>query len=178
MPIVGVPGWIGGSAVEVTGKRWMDQAGAAVRVGVPFWMSDLNGRNVWNASVTVAVHKPAVGGVIAGGWNQKGNISWNIKLDSRGHVSGIAGTGFEIGAFGISEPSKTPGYNDTMSIRGAGNFDTNWKVDLDGGGTFILNNTGRSQGGWRVYECTNKQGLYDWLRARDGQVIQAAFTQI
>ncbi|HBT4785585.1 TPA: hypothetical protein MB364_000888 [Klebsiella variicola subsp. variicola] len=178
MAIVGAPGFIGSSAVNETGKRWMNEAGASVRVGTPFWMSQLSGLNVWNVSMVVSGNKPATGAIVAGSWNHKNIIAWNVMLDSRGSISGISGTGFEIGAFGIAEPSKSVGYNDSMSIRGSGNFDTNWRVDLEGGATFYLNNTGRSHQGWRTYECTDKQGLYDWLRARDGQTIQACFTQI
>ncbi|MCK6891120.1 receptor-recognizing protein [Enterobacter kobei] len=45
MAIVGVPGWIGASAVQETGQRWMKEAGAAVRIGAPFWMSQLAGQS-------------------------------------------------------------------------------------------------------------------------------------
>lgn len=46
MAIVGVPGWIGASAVSETGERWMAAAGAKVGVGTPFWMSTLAGKSV------------------------------------------------------------------------------------------------------------------------------------
>lgn len=43
MAIVGVPGWIGESAAQETGQRWMLQAGQEVRLTAPFWMSDMAG---------------------------------------------------------------------------------------------------------------------------------------
>lgn len=45
MAIVGVPGWIGESAVNETGQRWMDAAMKAVRVSVPGWMSSMAGQS-------------------------------------------------------------------------------------------------------------------------------------
>lgn len=45
MAIVGVPGWIGESAVNETGQRWMDAAMRAVRVSVPGWMSSMAGQS-------------------------------------------------------------------------------------------------------------------------------------
>lgn len=49
MAIVGVPGWIGESAVNETGQRWMDAAMKAVRVSVPGWMSSMAGKSVEKA---------------------------------------------------------------------------------------------------------------------------------
>lgn len=43
MAIVGVPGWIGESAAQETGQRWMLQAGQEVRLTAPFWMSAMAG---------------------------------------------------------------------------------------------------------------------------------------
>ncbi|BAQ22925.1 tail fiber adhesin [Edwardsiella phage PEi20] len=53
MAIVGVPGWIGASAVSETGERWMAQAGAKVGLSTPFWMSSLAGRSA-NCMVATA----------------------------------------------------------------------------------------------------------------------------
>lgn len=46
MAVVGVPGWIGSSAVSETGQRWMYQAGQALRLTPPFYMSQFAGRSV------------------------------------------------------------------------------------------------------------------------------------
>ncbi|MFY7323367.1 MULTISPECIES: receptor-recognizing protein [Enterobacter cloacae complex] len=43
MPIVGVPGWIGSSAVSVTGQRWMSAARTAVQLSAAGNMSQLAG---------------------------------------------------------------------------------------------------------------------------------------
>ncbi|AND76190.1 hypothetical protein MX01_245 [Escherichia phage MX01] len=45
MAVVGVPGWIGSSAVNETGQRWMSQAAGQLRLGVPCWMSQFAGRS-------------------------------------------------------------------------------------------------------------------------------------
>ncbi|EBI5119761.1 receptor-recognizing protein, partial [Salmonella enterica] len=45
MPIVGVPGWIGSSAVSVTGQRWMSAARTAVQLSAAGNMSQLAGRS-------------------------------------------------------------------------------------------------------------------------------------
>lgn len=41
MAIVGLPGWVGQSAVDETGQRWMDAAMRDVRVAVPGWMGSM-----------------------------------------------------------------------------------------------------------------------------------------
>lgn len=53
MAIVGVPGWIGSSAVTETGQRWMSAAGNAVRIGTPFYMSRMAGQSVYNITFTI-----------------------------------------------------------------------------------------------------------------------------
>lgn len=45
MAVVGVPGWIGSSAANETGQRWMSQAAGQLRLGVPCWMSQFSGRS-------------------------------------------------------------------------------------------------------------------------------------
>lgn len=45
MPIVGVPGWIGSSAVSVTGQRWMSAARTAVQLPAAGSMSQMAGRS-------------------------------------------------------------------------------------------------------------------------------------
>lgn len=51
--------WVGSSAKAVTGETWMAQAGAKLRLGTPFWMSNMIGRNVWNASITISGNNSA-----------------------------------------------------------------------------------------------------------------------
>ncbi len=170
--------WVGSSAKATTGEAWMAQAGAKLRLSTPFWMSNMIGRNVWNARIKITIHRPAVGPRIAGAWTNKGNTPWNVLLDARGELSGIWETGFELGAFGISQPDRTDGYNPGMALRGSGNFNTNWRADIEGGGVFFFNNTGRDLSGWRQYDCTDPQGYYNWLSAREDQVLQISLTQI
>ncbi|EPX2028362.1 TPA: receptor-recognizing protein [Escherichia coli] len=45
VPIVGVPGWIGSSAVSVTGQRWMSAARTAVQLPAAGSMSQMAGRS-------------------------------------------------------------------------------------------------------------------------------------
>ncbi|WP_137464955.1 hypothetical protein [Escherichia coli] len=35
--------WVGSSAVAETGQRWMSSAGSQLRLGLPFWMSQMVG---------------------------------------------------------------------------------------------------------------------------------------
>ncbi|UCR81181.1 hypothetical protein PSD2002_0065 [Escherichia phage PSD2002] len=42
---VGGP-WVGSSAVANTGQNWMGGAAQRLRMGIPFWMSNMNGRSV------------------------------------------------------------------------------------------------------------------------------------
>lgn len=46
--------WIGSSAVAETGQRWMSQAGAAVRIGTPFWMSSMGGKSKYDFELQIA----------------------------------------------------------------------------------------------------------------------------
>lgn len=45
MAVVGIPGWIGTSAVAETGQRWMSAASRELRLGNPSWMSQFAGRS-------------------------------------------------------------------------------------------------------------------------------------
>ena len=45
MAVVGIPGWIGTSAVTETGQRWMSAASRELRLGNPSWMSQFAGRS-------------------------------------------------------------------------------------------------------------------------------------
>lgn len=46
MAVTSVPGWIGQSAVDETGDRWMQAAGIKLRLGSTFWMSAMAGQSV------------------------------------------------------------------------------------------------------------------------------------
>ncbi|ELD1608249.1 putative receptor-recognizing phage tail fiber adhesin (plasmid) [Escherichia coli] len=49
-----VSGWVGSSSVTETSQRWVSAAGAAVRVGTPFSMSNLVGKSVVDFTMTPA----------------------------------------------------------------------------------------------------------------------------
>lgn len=40
--------WVGSSAKAETGERWMREAGAKLRIGTPFWMSNMIGKSVFH----------------------------------------------------------------------------------------------------------------------------------
>ncbi len=44
--VVNKPGWVGSSAVSVTGKRWMKEALTALKVPAPRNMSAMAGRGM------------------------------------------------------------------------------------------------------------------------------------
>lgn len=52
--VVKVPGWIGSSAVSVTGKRWMKEALTALKVPAPRNMSAMAGRGMDTVVATAA----------------------------------------------------------------------------------------------------------------------------
>ncbi|EKM4514810.1 hypothetical protein PUV27_003612 [Escherichia coli] len=52
--VVKVPGWIGSSAVSVTGKRWMREALTALKVPAPRNMSAMAGRGMDTVVATAA----------------------------------------------------------------------------------------------------------------------------
>ncbi|MCV8360829.1 hypothetical protein ODS03_17730 [Escherichia coli] len=52
--VVNKPGWVGSSAVSVTGKRWMREAMQALKVGVPGNMSAMCGRGMDTVVATAA----------------------------------------------------------------------------------------------------------------------------
>ncbi|UJP30166.1 hypothetical protein [Klebsiella phage Kpn6N] len=167
--------WVGSSAKATTGERWMKEAGAKLRLGTPFWMSNMIGRNVWNASITISGNNPATGPRVRGAWKDKNSASWNVLLDARGSLSGIWETGFNLVAFGLSEPSKTTGYNDAIVLEGSGNFNVNWRVDTEDGNQFHFNSS-RDHRGRRCYSCTDNNAFWNWLYANDGRTFQLSFT--
>ncbi|WWS25395.1 hypothetical protein vBKpnAMK6_00457 [Klebsiella phage vB_Kpn_AM_K6] len=63
-----------------------------------------------NSSIQLRANGPRV----RGAWKDKNSASWNVLLDARGSLSGIWETGFNLVVFGLSEPSKTSGYNDAI----------------------------------------------------------------
>ncbi|EIC6858198.1 hypothetical protein LAI66_005197, partial [Escherichia coli] len=46
-------GWVGSSAVSVTGERSMKSAGAKLKLSTPFYMSQMVGKSVQDFSITV-----------------------------------------------------------------------------------------------------------------------------
>lgn len=166
---------VGSSAKAVTGESSMIAAGAKLRLGTPFWMSNMIGRNVWNASITISGNNPATGPKVRGAWNDKNSASWNVLLDSRGSLSGIWETGFNLVVFGLAEPSKWDGYNDAIVLEGSGNFNVNWRVDIEDGSQFHFNSS-RDYRGRRCYNCTDPNAFWNWLYANDGRTFQLSFT--
>lgn len=167
--------WVGSSAKATTGESWMAQAGAKLRLGTPFWMSNMIGRNVWNTSITISGNNPATGARVRGAWKTKNCASWNVKLDARGSLSGIWETGFNLVAFGLAEPSRWDGYNDALVLEGSGNFNVNWRVDTEDGRQWHFVSS-RDYMGRRCYNCTDNNGFWDWLYANDGRTFQLSFT--
>lgn len=89
MAVVGVPGWIGSSAVNETGQRWMSAARTALRLPAAGWMSQMAGQSK-EFRVTIAgsdhnfntntLHQWMLNA--AGGSWPSGNIVWRIVVNS------------------------------------------------------------------------------------------------
>lgn len=166
---------VGSSAKATTGEAWMAAAGAKLRMGTPFMMSQMIGRNVWNGRIKISGNNPATGARVRGAWIDKNSTAWNVLLDARGELSGIWETGFNLVSFGLAEPSRWDGYNDAIVLEGNGNFNVNWRVDTEDGNQFHFNSS-RDYRGRRCYSSTDPNAFWNWLINNDGRTFQLSFT--
>lgn len=154
MAIVGVPGWIGSSAVNETGQRWMSAAGAAVRRPAPFYMSQLANQSKFNFQFICAVPGTWAGVDVGYG----GSITLNA-------------TGHQISTFSAHNRN-TGGFDRPLllacSNHGLGGFN----VTVEGYGSMQCVWTGvTGNNGYRMYVAQGQEPLYHWLAARNGQTI-------
>lgn len=165
MAIVGIPGWIGSSAVAETGQRSMAAAASVLGIGTPFMMSALAGKarsftiTVSTVTWTTPLNGDAVEvGVGVYGYNGQrfGAISPNTVW---GGLDKIQATNTRNGITGIiSSPS-----NNTMPRR---------DLILNIGGTnFTFIYTDIPSLGTYTHNCNNPNAMYQFLAARLNQTL-------
>ncbi|BBC78320.1 tail fiber adhesin [Escherichia phage EcS1] len=165
--------WIGSSGVAETGKRWMQEIGAAVRMPAPFWASNLGGRSVYN--ISFGVYERMYNNVrYRGQWG----VGWSYPFSKPSGYGNVGGS-FEGNAFGTlvaigSSLADNRGGN-VLSIQNGPV--TNLTLTTDDGAVFYFNNTERFDSGYRQYDCTDRAALYNYLNARVGQTRQGLVTR-
>ncbi|QPX73627.1 putative distal long tail fiber assembly catalyst [Cronobacter phage vB_CsaM_Cronuts] len=171
MAIVGVPGWIGSSAVDETGERWMAQAGAKVRLTTPFYMSRMAGQSVYNINFTV-YERYYNNARYRGQWG----VGWYSPYSKpSGH--GAVGGSFNGNAFGTVVSAQSGPDISVITIQNGPAV--NLRLTMDDGGVFDFNNNGRVHDGYRQYQISSGQttAWYDYLNARVGQNRSGLVTQ-
>lgn len=172
MAIVGVPGWIGSSAVAETGQRWMSAAGSAVRIGAPFWMSQMANQSVYNISIPIFeryYNNVRYRGCWGTGWNfpyskPSGNATPGGSFNGHGYGTCVA-------VQNLAEYSVL-----TIWSGPAANF----RLTTDDGAVFTFIDTGRYDADYRNYKIEPSQAnaWFDYLNARVGQTRQGLVAQI
>lgn len=168
MAIVGVPGWIGSSAVAETGQRWMSAAGSAVRIGAPFWMSQMANQSVYN--ISIPIFERYYNGIrYRGCWN----TGWSYPVSKPGW-NATPGGSFNGLAYGtcVAVQNYLDGEYSVLTIQSgpAANF----RLTTDDGAVFNFIDTGRYDAGYRNYKIDPSQHVawFDYLNARIGQTRQ------
>lgn len=171
MAIVGVPGWIGSSAVTETGQRWMSAAGNAVRIGTPFYMSRMAGQSVYNINFTV-YERYYNNARYRGQWG----VGWYSPYSKPSGYPAVSGD-FNGNAFGTVVSAQSNNEISVISIQNGPAV--NLRLTMDDGGVFDFENNGRIDGGYRQYNVVSGQHTqwYDYLNARVGQNRSGLVTQ-
>lgn len=171
MAIVGVPGWIGSSAVDETGERWMAQAGAKVRLTTPFWMSQMAGQSVYNINFTV-YERYYNNNRYRGQWG----VGWYSPYSKPSGYPAVDGS-FNGNAFGTVVASQSTPDISVITIQNGPAV--NLRLTMDDGGVFDFDNNGRIHDGYRQYQVVSSQATrwYDYLNARTGQNRSGLVTQ-
>jgi len=171
MAIVGVPGWIGSSAVDETGERWMAQAGAKVRLTTPFWMSQMAGQSVYNINFTV-YERYYNNNRYRGQWG----VGWYSPYSKPSGYPAVDGS-FNGNPFGTVVASQSTPDISVITIQNGPAV--NLRLTMDDGGVFDFDNNGRIHDGYRQYQVVSSQATrwYDYLNARTGQNRSGLVTQ-
>lgn len=167
MAIIGVPGWIGSSAVAETGQRWMSAAGSAVRIGVPFWMSGMAGQSVYN--ISIPIYGRQYNGIrYRGCWM----YGWYLPFSKPG---GNAAPGGSYNGLAYGTCVAMQAFDGEYSVLTIQNGPAaNFRLTLDDGAVFNFVDTGRYDSGYRNYKIDPSQlnAWYEYLNARVGQTRQ------
>lgn len=164
--------WVGSSAKAETGEPWMAQAGAKLRLGTPFWMSNMIGRSVFNFSLTIR-YRNWNNIYYRGSW-QVGGWNWSLKPTSKSTVQGNF-EGKEVTLFvSVSGQGSVNYWNGDLqgTTLGIRNGDAiNLRVTMSDGTTFDFN-PGKMDGDVRNYQIVSNDEankLKDWFSNRTDQ---------
>lgn len=171
MAIVGVPGWIGSSAVGETGQRWMSAAASAVRIGAPLWMSQMANQSVYNINFTV-YERYYNNARYRGQWG----VGWYSPYSKPSGYPAVGGS-FNGNAFGTVVAAQSSPDISVITIQNGPAV--NLRLTMDDGGVFDFDNNGRIHDGYRQYQVVSSQATrwYDYLNARVGQNRSGLVTQ-
>lgn len=145
--------WIGSSAVAETGQRWMSAAGAAVRVGTPFWISALGGQSKYDFELLI-------------GYVYSANIPW--RGYSTGAGGGVYGTkyydpaGYSLSNFYVQGQSNRFGRMDLSP-----NPNRSFTVRSQDGNSWVFN----YQNGF--YQCSGgvANDMFAYFQSKEGQRV-------
>lgn len=172
--------WVGSSAKAETGEPWMAQAGAKLRLGTPFWMSNMIGRSVFNFSLTVQ-YRNWNNIYYRGSW-QVGGWNWSPKPTTQNTVQGNF-EGKEVTLFvsvsgqgGVNYWNGDP-QGTTLGIRNGDAI--NLRVMMSDGTTFDFT-PGKMDGDVRNYQIASNDEankLKNWFSDRTDQYWQGLITR-
>lgn len=158
MAIQNLPAWIGSSAVNETGQRWMSQARPVVRLPSAGWMSEMAGRSKFNGTLNIGRSASHTCGFSRGYYG-------SLNLSTGQNVSVLAATNrdWDQGINqGIYISNFNAGYNRCEVILEG--FNNNELLTLPNHGT-------NGTDGSRLYFQNWRIDVYNWMTARLGQTI-------
>lgn len=168
MAVVNVPGWIGSSAVDVTGKRWMTEARVALRLPAAGWMSEMAGKSVHIGSFTINMNTQGARFI---GWKIATNSNlYDYANGALGSFSGNRENCVGIGAEPFTDNNCHLGMSAHMGAKLRAVFST--------GHTYEFTYS-RTQGGvWGYYVTVGNNAFRDWVKANANKNITVTIYQI
>ncbi|QDH49179.1 tail fiber adhesin [Pantoea phage Phynn] len=155
-------GWVGSSAVNETGQRWMSSAGSVVRIGTPFWMSRLVGQSKEDFKLNVAKSSPSTN-ITYYGYGEKGYAT------TSGTFGSLSGGFPGYTCRGLYDASNS---NDGLILINGPN--RTWTLEFTATGSRFAFAYDRVNSGNTYYRCTNPDGFRNYLSARVGQSLGIA----
>lgn len=170
--------WVGGSAKAETGESWMAQAGSKLRIGLPFWMSQMIGQSVYNFSLNIQYREwnsiSYRGSWQTDGWN------WNPTPTAQNTIQGSF-EGHPVTLFVTAIGQDGNAYWDNVAGRGQGTTlgilggpEVNLRVLMNDGTTFDYT-PGVDYYGTRNYKIVSNdeaKRLGFWFQNRSGQTVE------
>ncbi|EPS9111452.1 hypothetical protein ACVURN_004500 [Klebsiella pneumoniae] len=164
--------WVGSSAKAETGEAWMAQAGAKLRIGTPFWMSNMIGKSVFHLIFRINYAQGSSGDPSRYRGFFKRGLAVKIG-DSANQPTLNAFPGGEVGSLVAITNIKGDPY--CLSIWNG--QDRRVKVSIfrsDGAEQYDVYFSGTTMAdGWRRYKCENAGGLNSYFEARMGNQFGA-----